>query len=206
MRITWNTSEKSFDAHFVQGAQWKLDQEAVRLAGFKCAGPPAWQWFTQKIEVLLKLKAAGADIDITPEALAVFQDLKKQADIKADIMKQFETAKAIERGTLTPDQKLAIKVDREAKRAASGKPKKERVLIARGGEKKDYTPDLSQLATMTYFKFVPPAAPELLCIFCKDPVYFYEVELPAVCLWCEKVILDKNRDKTLDKNVNVELI
>ena len=45
-----------------------------------------------------------------------------------------------------------------------------------------------------YVAFVPPAAPSIRCIFCSDPVYYYEKTDPLpICLWCEKTIPDRQK-------------
>lgn len=210
MRIVWNSIERSFDCEFAGGDQWKVDQEAAKAAGFKTEGAAGgWVWYTQKITVLLKLKTLVQDISITPEALEQFKELKRLADVNAEILKKFETEKALARGELTPDQKAANKADREVKRAekeqkriAAGKPPKEKhAPRARGGDIKSYTPDLSRLHELVgLHKYIPPTPPDLKCIYCQDPVYFYEFTDVPRCLWCSKI-----NEKSID-NVNTNLL
>lgn len=43
--------------------------------------------------------------------------------------------------------------------------------------------------------YQPPAPavyppPEIFCVYCLEPVAFYEKQDPPTCLWCEKMIAD----------------
>lgn len=203
MRITWNPTESAFELEFDR-SNFQNDLSAAKAAKFKTTGPPDWRWYTQKIANLKSLQLnRPAILTITPDALRQFTEQSRQQDEVDRLRKLFEDGKARAEGKPTSDEKAVKKAERLAKHLASGKtakPKPKKKPAAR------YTDPEGIKYDVKYVPWKPPAPPDARCHFCKDPVYeiFEFAEIP-VCLWCEKITLDKQIqfDIMLDSYANL---
>lgn len=161
MNIHWDQIGRRFVAEFTD---FGGDQPAVKIAGFRTDGAPGWIWWTAKAEVIDKLRKnrPPSGLQITDEALAEY---KRLSDI---LTKNKETKKLFEK----------------AKKAA-----KPIVSWIREGEiwlsKEDLPPYESPKNL-----FIPQHKAALVsdtrCALCGEPTY-EPIELPYICLWCEKV-------------------
>ena len=91
MNIRWNTTNKRFEAEF--SADFQGDLDAVKAAGFKTDGPPAWIWHTNKVAVLNSLRTSSrpaSGLTIDNDALAVYVPLNIIAQKNAEIKQQLK--------------------------------------------------------------------------------------------------------------------
>ena len=150
-------------------------------------GPPNWTWYSLKTAPLkyLQENRPASGLTITEEALEKFKQKCLDEENKERIIREYKDAKARLEGKPTQSEKDARRKEKEAKRAASGKniPKRKRQAIGGNHDKHEYE--------VKYIKYQPPVSPSTLCIFCLQPVYFYERMDPPTCLWCEKTIADE---------------
>jgi hypothetical protein len=166
VRIIWNTETKAFQAVLTAGEQWQSDLEAVKLAGFKTTGPPAWQWYTTKPSVLNKLRdnKPKSGLTLTEVALEQYKPLNEKEQQVLALKKQFQKEKkAAEKQSL--DSSISGMVE---------------VVIPDKG----YI-DASDLPASGWkHKFdITPMHSIDKCIICEDPLAFYE---QTICLWCGK--------------------
>jgi hypothetical protein len=166
VNIRWSDAQQRFEAEFEEFAG---DLESVKAHGFKTDGAPGWTWWTQKIKVLNALRAnkPPSGLSITPRALEVYTPLAEQ-EAKND-----EVKKAL------AEARKALKKEHKKQEVLSGRPTLPEGCAWIGAENIQPMPAFEKT-------FVPPAPPELLCLTCSDPVYFYELQNPPTCLWCEK--------------------
>lgn len=173
MRIIWNEAEKSFEAEFTLGDQWSADQTAAKAAGFRTTGPPEWKWYATTVKPLNKLRKKRPDsgLTISPEAFAAYEPMQAVHEKNEAVAKQFK------------DARLALK-------------KAQAIAAAEKSAETPFDWDAEQV--------VPPPPPGLIipqkivqplegkrCIVCADVIAFFERQLPPMCLWCEKITLDK---------------
>jgi hypothetical protein len=171
MNIRWDTAESIFVAEF--SSDFTGDLDAVKAAGFKTFGPPAWIWYAPStgIKALNRLreKRPASGLTITPEALEVYKPLaaieeqnantrKQLADVKKQLKKERKESETV------PDGAFAGLTEEKWWVGAEDLP--------------------------PWVDIAPQAAPEASwegprCVLCEQPVYFYEQQSPPMCLWCE---------------------
>lgn len=167
MNIRWNSEQGRFEAEFSKDFNNDLDR--VKTAKFKTDGQPNWVWWTKSVQNLNKLRQnkPPSGLTITPEAFEVYKTLQAQYETNQQVKKEFKQA-----------NKKAIQA-----RQPSWLPAGKEYLT-----KEDLPP---------MPPFVPPvgttpmAVPDLKCIECGSPVYFYEFPEIPMCLWCDKIALEK---------------
>lgn len=170
MRITWNNQESRFEAELTPGQMWAGDKDSVSLAKFSCSGPPGWTWFCYKSISLsvLRQNRPLSGLTITPEALERYTAMKALEAANTAVKAQLETAKKALRKEQKYQDEIAAPAEHE---------------IEHG---RDF--DYNKTALSKPVWFVPPVIPPpptMLCHVCHTPVYFYESQNPAICLWCE---------------------
>lgn len=182
MNIRYNQLAGRFEAEF--STDFQGDLAAVKAGGFRCTGPDAWVWYTNKIPALDKLRAnkPASGLTITNEALAVYQRLS-----------EIERKNAEARAKFAP---LAEKQNEEKKKAKKERRKQQLeektysniTIPPKPGQGFDYI-GKEDLPPMPPFEFKNPPQPHQgpWCFICKAPVYPYEKQEPEpTCLWCEK--------------------
>ena len=191
MRISWNPIQLCFELTF---GDFKTDLELAKAAGFQTSGPPQWIWYTTKSKVLKKLKELRPEgIVIAQDALEMFKAVCVEEDKRAETKRIVADLKAKAAGKPTQAEKEAKRKEREAVRVAKGLgPIERKPRQARGGMRAEAINEIKY--EVPYIAFVPPAAPHTRCIFCSEPVYYYEKTDPLpICLWCEKTIADHQK-------------
>jgi len=165
MNIRYNQTLRRFEAEF--SADFGGDLAAVKTAGFRTDGPPAWAWYTDKIKVLNSLREHRPEsgLSINDDAWNVYESLTKMAEKNEEVKK---AAKALEK---------------ERKKESENKAKEETAEEV-FGEKTYITKDDLPPMPPSENRFTPPQPPKECCFVCGEPLYFYE--LPDVCIWCEK--------------------
>lgn len=173
MNLRWNSFLRRFEAEF--SGDFAGDLAAVKEAGFKTDGAPGWIWHTLKAGPLTKLRTLRPGLlTISPEARAQYTPMaameEKNAEIKAKAASHNKASK----------KKLKI-----AEQIANA------VVIPEKGyiDASDLPPRPPYVSP-----FTPPPPPATLCIVCAAPIYFYELQSPPTCLWCEKIVLDKTEE------------
>lgn len=184
MNIRWNQIEARFEAEFSQDFQGDLD--AVKNAKFHTTGAPDWIWYAPSpgIKALNRLRAKrpASGLTITPEARAVYEPLAAQEEKNEAVKKQ-----------------LAL-VRKQAKKEGGTVHSVEHpeYYFTTEWYEKWQKGETEQLPASTYiYPFPIEPAPDLKCIYCKSPVYFYEQQDPAICMWCEK-LEDEEFEKILE--------
>ncbi len=170
MNIRYNAAFRRYEAEFT--SDFNGDLSAVKNAGFKTDGPPAWVWYTAKIPVLNKLREHKpvSGLTITPDALEVYKVQAEQEARKAELKKQFSV--------LEKKAKKERK-DKEQEAATSTLFNIPEGQIWIGPEDLPPKPPfVSELPVP-----VPHKGP--WCHVCGQPVYLYELQEPPTCLWCE---------------------
>ena len=172
MNLRWNGR---FEAEF--SSDFQGDLEAVKAAGFKPdTSTGVWIWYTSKAGPLTKLRETRppSGLTITPEAKSQYAPLAameaKNAEIKAEAKEYNKSVK--KKRDVVQQIKHALVI-----------PEKGYI------DKEDLSPQPPQVN-----KYVPPPPPDTKCIICGAPVYFYELQNPPVCMWDEKIVLDKSDD------------
>lgn len=169
MRILWNEQENWFQAELGLREFWRDDMELVKHVGFKTTGSPSWIWHTSKASILNKLRDGSpkSGLTITELALEKYKTLNeqetKQSDLKKEFLKQRKTA-ALNRADKWPEY-----LDPDTGIMCKVVPEAE----------KKYVPE-----------YILPPLPDLSCFMCGSPLYLYD--LPDICIWCDKIKLDKN--------------
>jgi len=167
--IRYNSGWNRFEAQF--STDFHGDLAAVKAAGFKTDGPPAWVWYTAKVPVLQKLREnkPPSGLEITEEAYAVYAPMAERYEKNLAVKK--------EAAVLVKKAKKEQKLDEEQPPV---------IIPHKPGELFDY---IGQ-ADMPYKESV--AKPLIIhkldgppCISCGDPIAFYEQQNPPLCLWCE---------------------
>jgi hypothetical protein len=177
LNLRWNTSFQRFEAEF---SDFQGDLAAVKAAGFKTDGPPAWVWYSIKAAPLTKLREnRPATLTISPEARAEYTRLKEVEDRNA-------ATKA-----LLVQHKKELKKKLKLDKQDSMKPD-------------EYFDEVLQCVcikiTPKPFEstnpFIKPPPPETTCFICGTPVYFYEYaegQKPC-CMWDQKTVLDNTTE------------
>jgi hypothetical protein len=173
MNLRWNNR---FEAEFSQ--DFSGDLSAVKAAGFKPdMSTGAWVWWTSKAAPLQKLREnrPPSGLTITAEAKANYASISemeaKNSKIKAEAKEYTKSVK--KKRDVVQQIKHALVI-----------PEKGYI------DKEDLSPQPPQVN-----KYVPPPPPDEKCIICACPVYFYELLVPfAMCIWCEKITLDKSEE------------
>jgi hypothetical protein len=163
-----------FEAEFTP--DFAGDLAAVKAAGFKTDGPPAWIWHTSKISVLNKLREnkPASGLTITPDGLEIYQRLAEQEQKNAEVKKQWAEAK-----------KKAKKEQKSMEQEVTSE-----LLFPPG---KDYIIAEDLPFKSPFISEMPPIPRHKgpWCHICGQPVYpQYEKISPPTCLYCEKM-LDK---------------
>jgi hypothetical protein len=165
VNISWSNNE--FVAEF--SSDFHGDLEAVKSAGFRTNGPPEWRWYAPNIKALNKLreKRPASGLTITIEALEVYKSLA-EVEAKNDAVK-----------AQLAEQKKELKKKLQKERKESAKCD----WLPVG---KEYL-DKEDLPPVRPFEraYTPPSPPDLKCHICNQPVYFYELQNPPTCLYCE---------------------
>lgn len=175
MNIRWNSTESRFEAEF--SIDFQGDLEAVKTAKFHTTGPPDWIWYAPSpgIKALNRLRAKkpASGLTISPEALAIYQPLAIQEAANEEVKKQLAEAK-----------KKAKKEEVQNAPVTTKHP--EYYFTPEWYEAwRDAPIEPSPKSTYVFpFPVAPP--PDLKCIYCHAPVYFYEQEDPPICMWCQK--------------------
>lgn len=168
MRIIWNEADKCFEAEFAQGDQWAEDQAAAKGAKFRTTGPPSWKWqaFTVKPLNALKKKRPTSGLSISQEALAMYTVMQEQFEKNEVVLKQLRVVKNERKKKEGPSLEI---VDADGN------------FISHAQIPSTYKPSYE----------IIPLQSDKTCISCGDPVAFYERQIPPICLWCEKILVDK---------------
>ena len=183
MNIRYNSG--NFEAEF--STDFQGDLAAVKAAGFRTSGPPQWIWYTNKLSVLNKLREnkPASGLSITEDAYSSYLQLSEIEAKNAEVRAKFAPIKAEQDKAKKERKKKEIKEQNYVTVVIPPKP----------GQDFDYigAEDLPSRPPYKH-KFTPDVHTGPFCMSCSDPVYFYELQNPPVCLWCEvngKIVLDK---------------
>ena len=179
MNIVWNEIDRVFVAEF--SADFAGDLEAVKNAGFKPLGvPPPWIWHAPSpgIRALNRLRQnrPASGLTISTEALAIYTPLA-----------QIEAKNEEVRAALAAAKKLAKKEQKKREESAPQASLPDGRWWTVGPE--DLPPSTYQPENKIV---IDPNLP--LCHICTQAIYFYELQNPPTCLWCEKTTLDEFLD------------
>lgn len=183
MNIRFNTVLRRYEAEFT--TDFHGDLAAVKAAGFKTDGPPAWIWYTAKLKALNALRAnkPASGLSITEEA---YQTYTRQSEM--------ETKNAAAKAQFAEHDKKAKK---ERKQQAQEEATTSLLNIPEGSiwvGPENLPPKPPFVSILEPPK--PLEGPS--CVVCGQPVCFYEQQEPPMCLWCEKSF-----EKKLDKKLEV---
>jgi hypothetical protein len=163
---------RRFEAEF---SDFGGDLAAVKACGFKTDGPPMWVWYTQKVTVINKLREnrPASGLTITPDAKAHYTTMAVSEEANAKVKAQ------------------AAQIRKEQQKVLKEAEEKSELIIP---EKGYIGAEDLPLMPLSEKHYVPPPPPETLCIVCQTPVYFYELQNPPTCLWCEINVLDNSSE------------
>lgn len=185
MLITYNLATSRFELVLQSGANWNAEMELAKSVGFKCDGPPSWTWATLRATVVNKLKQNRPTVlEITPQALEEFNKALPQEQENEKIIEQVKTLKKAQRKQEKREQHVAELV--------TSIPEYWKGKDEIGQE--DLPQDVIDKCNKKT-EFIIPVAPILKCQYCHEPVYYYEIQDPPTCVWCE-VQLDKFKEET----------
>jgi hypothetical protein len=170
VNIRYNLVERRFEVDF--STDFAGDLGAVKNAKWHTTGPPDWVWYAPGIKALNRLreKRPASGLTITPEALAIYTPLAAQEAKNDAIRKQLAEARK------------KAKKEQKQDDANESKCLGDDFPLDGNWEKSDPPPQ----QYVCSYKGVISSPPDLKCIYCKQPVYWYEQESPPVCFWCEK--------------------
>lgn len=173
MRIIWDEFNNRFTAELSPGENWREDMEAAKLSGFRTTGPPDWPWYASKASVLNKLREnkPKSGLVLTEVAFQKYKLINDKEQTKLSLRKEFKQA-----------QKKAKKESKDPE--ISGL----RDFIVPEKGYIDST-DLPPLVSTWTFPVFPK--PDVYCFVCEAPLYLPFPDYPDICLWCEKIKLDK---------------
>lgn len=161
MRIIWNTTESVFAAEF---SDFDGDLDAVKAAGFRTFGAPAWIWYAPapgiKAVERLRKNPPKSGLTISELALEKYKSVKEQFDKKVELKKTFE--------------KLKVAAQREQTGSKTKQYEKDgftSFVVEPSAEKFEHT-------------YIAPAPPAAWCFICGESVYEYEGT--DLCLWCSE--------------------
>lgn len=180
MNIRYNASLRRFEAEF--STDFNGDLSAVKISGFKPdTSSGAWVWWTAKAAVLNKIREnkPASGLTITNEAYDAYVPLAEQETRNAEVKKQ---AAAINKAA----KKERKNKELEAATTSLFAIPEGKIWIG-PDDLPPKPPFVSTIAPIP--PFVGP-----VCVFCAGPVYFYELQNPPTCLWCElhpQITLDK---------------
>src|SRR5208337_2682462 len=110
MNIRYNQTLRRFEAEF--SADFGGDLAAVKTAGFRTDGPPAWAWHTDKIKVLNSLREHRPEsgLSINDDAWNVYESLTKMAEKNEKVKKEQvqEEQEKIAEPFIVPEGKIWI--------------------------------------------------------------------------------------------------
>jgi len=179
MNIRWDTTESVFVAEF--SSDFAGDLDAVKTAGFRTFGPPAWIWYAPSpgIKALNRLreKRPASGLTITPEALEVYKPLAFAEEQNAIVRKQLTEAKKQLR-------KRRIESEREEITSTAFTGLTEEKWWIGAEDLPPWSPIAAKAASEAIWE-----GPR--CILCTQPIYQYELQSPPMCLWCEKISENK---------------
>ena len=172
MNIAWHTFERVFIAEF--SSDFRGDLDAVKAAGFRPLGvPPPWIWHAPApgVKALNRLREnrPASGLTITPEALEIYKPLAELEARNEEVRKQLaEQKKKAKKEQRKKEEETAVKLVQEGP-----------IWI-----------ELENLPTGPLYvsSFTAPLPPDLKCHVCLQPVYFYELQSPPTCLWCESLL------------------
>lgn len=172
MNIRWDTAESIFVAEF--SSDFAGDLDAVKVAGFRTFGPPAWVWYAPSPGILalnrLRANRPASGLTITPEALEIYKPLVVIEEQNAATRKQLAEAKK-------QVKKERKESEQEATEASFTGFSEEKWWVG--------VEDLPPWVPVAAEAIVKAAAQGSQCVICEQPVYFYESQDPPTCLWCE---------------------
>jgi len=176
VRIIYNQIQNLFIAEF--SSDFAGDLAAVKAAGFRTFGAPLWVWYAPPpgIKALnyLREHRPASDLTISDEAYAVYEPLAavwaKNEEIKQALAEAKKQAK-----------KERVEVEQEEATTAVFAIPEGKMWI--GPEDLPPKPPFES-------DFKRPKPPVLKCSICGQPIFFYELQQPPMCLFCEKS-LDK---------------
>lgn len=186
MNIVYNSAYGRFEAQF--SVDFNGDLAAVKAAGFKTDGPPGWVWWTVKLASLNKLRENKpiSGLSINESAFQQYTHLSAMEAKNEEARAKFAPIKD-EQNKAKKQRKREEIVERNyTKTAIPHKPEELYDFI--GAE------DLLPMES----KWAAPERPPWtgsVCVCCQQPVYFYELQDPLTCLWCEtqKVLDNEGR-------------
>lgn len=171
MNLRWNPDLFRFEAEF--SSDFQGDLAAVKAAGFKTDGAPAWTWYTYKAGPLTELRNLRPGLlTISPDGRANYTRLReveeRNAKVKAELAQH------------TKQLKKTLRIQEQEGNA---------VCVPEKGyvEASDFPP-----MPIRANSYTPPPPPDTKCCICQSPVYFYEKQDPPTCLYCEKLVLDNS--------------
>lgn len=174
MNIRHNSG--SFEAEFT--TDFHGDLAAVKAAGFRTTGPPSWTWWTTKLTVLNKLREnkPASGLTIAEDAYQAYLRLSEIEAKNAEVRKQFAPIKA---------EQDKVKKERK-KKEIHDLIYIEVKIPSKLGSDFDYI-GAEDLPPTAPFEFKNPIPAHLgpWCHVCVAPVYFYELQNPPTCLFCE---------------------
>ena len=179
MNIRHNSG--SFEAEFT--TDFHGDLAAVKAAGFRYDGAVR-VWHTNKLAVLNKLREnkPASGLTIAEDAYQAYLRLSEIEAKNAEVRKQFAPIKE--------EQDKAKKIRKK-------KEVHDQTYIAvnvppKPGQDFDYVgaEDLPPMSPFEFKNHIILPHPGPWCHDCAAPVYFYELQNPPTCLWCE---INKNK-------------
>ena len=175
MNIRYNQMTRSFETEF--SSDFSGDLTAVKAAGFRYDGAQRI-WWTVKLPVLDKIRANKplSGLTITNQAYTEYLRLTETERINAEVRAKFAPIKEEQ--------------DKEKKKRKK-KEDHDKIYIAvkvppKAGQDFDYT-GVEDLPSMPPFESKNPILSHQgpWCHVCASPVYFYELQSPPTCLFCE---------------------
>ncbi len=174
MNVRYNSG--SFEAEFT--SDFNGDLAAVKNAGFRTTGPPQWIWHTSKLASLNKLREnkPASGLTIAEDAYQAYLRLTETERINAEARSKFapiaekQKAEKKERKKKEDHDKIYIAVK----------------VPSKAGQDFDYI-GVEDFSPTPPFEFKNPILPHSgpWCRVCAAPVYFYELQNPSTCLFCE---------------------
>jgi hypothetical protein len=173
VNLRWSHASQRFEAEF---ADFNGDLSAVKAAGFKTDGPETgWIWHSHKIAVINKLREnkPPSGLTITPEAFLIYEPMAALEEQNQIVRKKLADFKKSQKKKVVQLERETVGVD-----------------IFRGLTEEHWWIGAEDLPVYINREkpFIPPAAPELRCSVCSDPVYWYEYPEIPMCLWCSKSV------------------
>lgn len=170
MNVVWNLTERRFEAVF--SSDFQGDLAAVKNVGFRTTGAPSWIWWTDKVTVLNKLREnrPASDLTIDTSALVIYKALNDQFEENQKIKKELARQRKLLKRDKLQEVELAVTEFGEIDWSKKWWIGKEDLPVI---------PPYEHKHSIT-------SPPDLKCRICGSVIYFYELQNPPTCLWCEK--------------------